>query len=66
VRVENYVPPGDPHDDRPIRIPKAAAPVPAWYVKFDSPLEFEVKAGNNVADFPLSSTPPTGKPGGAK
>jgi len=65
VRVENYVPPGDPHDDRPIRLPRPAISIPAWYVRFDGILEFDVKAGKNVADFPLSSTPPT-KPAAAK
>ena len=66
VRVENYTPPGDPHDDRPRKIAKPAIPIPGWYSRIDAILEFEVKSGNNEADFPLSSTPPSGKPAAGK
>jgi hypothetical protein len=56
VRVENYTPPGDSSDDRPLKRSKQATSIPLKYNRGEAILEFEVPAkGTDSADFELKS-----------
>jgi len=57
VRLEDYYdPPTDSSNDRPVRRPAPANPVPRRYGAVEAPFEFDVtKKGSTAGDFKLKS-----------